>query len=80
MAAITQEQAEERSWARAARLRMQEQAVEPGRQGPEETPLTLSLATPEGIVRAPHIPLSDEDRPRHRPWPPDNRQLSHRHG
>ena len=69
MAAITQEQAEERSRARAARLRMQEQAGEPGRQGPEETPPTLPLAIPEGIVRVPQVPPS-EDCPRHRPSPP----------
>lgn len=69
MTAITQEQTEERSRARAARLRMQEQACEPRRQGPEETPPTLPLAIPEGIDRLPQVPPS-EDCPRHRPPPP----------
>ncbi|KJZ72808.1 hypothetical protein HIM_07752 [Hirsutella minnesotensis 3608] len=64
MAAITQEQAEGRSWARAARLRMQEQADER-----EETPSTLPLVIPEGMVRDPQGSPS-EDRPRRRPPPP----------
>ncbi|OBT40059.1 hypothetical protein VE00_09313 [Pseudogymnoascus sp. WSF 3629] len=62
MTAITQEQAEERSRTRAARLRMQEQACEPRRQGPEETPPTLPLAIPETIDRLPQetAPLQRE--------------------
>lgn len=69
MAVIEQQRAEERSMARAARLRMQADAGEPARQGPGESPLTLPLAAPEGIVRAQHISPS-EDRPTHRLLPP----------
>ncbi|KJZ74444.1 hypothetical protein HIM_06040 [Hirsutella minnesotensis 3608] len=61
MAAITQERAEERSRARAARLQMREQA-----DGPKEAPPTLPLAIPSGVVRYPQVPPS-EDCPRHRP-------------
>lgn len=64
IATITQQHAEDRSRARAARLRAEEETGELGRQGLEDTALTLPLATPEGIVRAPHIPPC-QDRPRH---------------
>ncbi|KAH6883475.1 hypothetical protein B0T10DRAFT_138738 [Thelonectria olida] len=68
MAAITRQHAEERSQARAARLRRQEQADEHGRQGLGDAPRTPPPATPEEIVPAPHTPPPTRPVP-HTPLP-----------
>ncbi|KAH8661806.1 hypothetical protein BGZ61DRAFT_593621 [Ilyonectria robusta] len=75
IAAITQQHAEERLRARAARLRAEEEAGKLDRQGAEGAPQTQPPATPERIVRAPQI-LPPSNRPRDQP-PPPRRAIPH---
>ncbi|KAL6405949.1 transposase [Ilyonectria robusta] len=75
IAAITQQHAEERLRARAARLRAEEEASELDHQGAEEALQTQPPATPERIFRAPQVP-SPQNRQRNQP-PPPRRAIPH---
>ncbi|KAJ3557563.1 hypothetical protein NPX13_g9899 [Xylaria arbuscula] len=75
IAAITQQRADERLRARAARLRAQEETDKLNHGRAEKEAQTQLLATPEHISRAPQI-LPPPRRPRDQP-PPPRRTVPH---
>ncbi len=70
------ERAEERVQARAARLRAEEETIEPDRQRAAEAPQTHPPAAPERIFRTPQI-TAPRRRPRNQTPPPPRRAIPH---